>query len=225
VFGMILGCSFAFYAVDQQNVTAAGANWIEARWHVNADLVARALFAAAAFMLILAALLRTWASAYLHAGVVYASGVKTAALVADGPYRRVRNPLYFANVMMAVALGSMMSRVGFFMVVMAMVVFCYRLIFREEQELQASHCEGYAAYCRAVPRLWASLWPKIPGSGRAAQWKDGFKAESWYWGFALALVAFAVTLKLVLFFVILGASLGLFWMLASKMAKTARPAE
>src|SRR5262250_2812371 len=47
-----------------------------------------------AALLGVAAMLRTWASAYLHAEVVYASEVKTEALVADGPYRRVRNPLY-----------------------------------------------------------------------------------------------------------------------------------
>jgi protein-S-isoprenylcysteine O-methyltransferase Ste14 len=219
VFGIILGCTFPLYSVDHQNVTAVVANWIEARWYVNADLVARVLFALAAVLLGVAALIRTWASSYLHAGVVYASEVKSAALVADGPYRQMRNPLYFANVLMSIAMGAMMSRVGFVAVVVATTVFCYRLIFREESELQASQGEGYAAYCRAVPRLWPSPWPKIAASGRIANWKDGFKAESWFWGFALAIAAFAATLKLVFFFVILAASLLLFWATASRMGK------
>jgi protein-S-isoprenylcysteine O-methyltransferase Ste14 len=222
VFGIILGCSFGFYFLDKQNITVVLSNWAEARWHVNADVVGRILFGVAALILILAALTRTWASAYLHAGVVYASQVKSASLVADGPYRFVRNPLYFANVLMAIAMGSMMSRVGFVVVIVAMVIFCYRLIFREESELQENQGESYAAYRKVVPRLWPSLWPRIAASGRAANWADGFKAESWYWGFALSLLVFAVTLKLPLFFVILTASLALFWILASLREKKAR---
>jgi hypothetical protein len=169
------------------------------------------LFAFATIVMIVAALIRTWASAYLRAGVVYAAKVKTESLVADGPYRHVRNPLYFANVLMVIAMGAMMSRTGFLVAVVAMLVFCYRLILREEAELQADQGEQYKGYRKAVPRLWPALRPRIASAGRQANWADGFKAESWYWGFAAAFVAFAITLKLMLFFAILAASLVLFW--------------
>ncbi len=186
---------------------------------MDADLVARILFAFAAFLLVVAAAIRTWASSYLHASVVYAAAVKTESLVADGPYRRVRNPLYFANVLMAIGLGALMSRTGFFVAVAAMLVFCYRLILREESELQATQGEIYERYCKAVPRLWPSLWPHIASSGRQAQWAAGFKAESWYWGFAAAVTAFAITLNLKVFFVILGASIILFWVSSAVLQK------
>jgi len=123
----------------------------------------------------------------------------------------VRNPLYFANVLMVIAMGAMMSRTGFLVAVLAMLAFSYRLILREEDELRASKGEEYEGYRKAVPRLWPALWPRIASAGRQARWADGFKAESWYWGFAAALVAFAITLKLTLFFGILAASLVLFW--------------
>jgi hypothetical protein len=142
---------------------------------------------------------------------VYATEVKTESLVADGPYRQTRNPLYFANVLMAIAMGAMMSRTGFFLALVAMLVFCYRLILREEAELQVSQGKQYEDYSKAVPRLWPSLRPRIASAGREAMWIEGFKAESWYWGFAAALVTFVITLKLKLFFVILVASLALFW--------------
>jgi hypothetical protein len=142
---------------------------------------------------------------------VYAAEIKTDSLVADGPYRLVRNPLYFANVLMVIGIGAMMSRLGFFVAVVAMLVFCYRLILREEAELQASQGEQYEAYRKTVPRFWPALWPRIASAGRQARWADGFKAESWYWGFAAALVVFVITLKLTLFFGILAASLVLFW--------------
>jgi protein-S-isoprenylcysteine O-methyltransferase Ste14 len=187
LFGLIFAVSFPLYFLDPQNSTAALANWIGSKWQMDADLVARLLFAFAALLLVLAALIRTWASSYLHATVVYAAEVKSASLVADGPYRHVRNPLYFANVLMIIGMGAMMSRVGFFVALAAMLVFCYRLIFREEAELQANQGEQYEAYRKAVPRLWPALWPRIASAGRRATWAEGFKAESWYWGFAAVL--------------------------------------
>ena len=211
LFGLVFAVSFPLYLVDHQNSTGALASWVASGLPSRADLVARFLLAFAAVLLLVAALLRTWASAYLRAGVVYASEVKTASLVADGPYRQVRNPLYFANVLMVIAVGAMMSRLGFFVAVVAMLLFCYRLILREEAELQAVQGEQYQGYRKAVPRLWPALRPRIASAGHQARWADGFKAESWYWGFASALVAFAITLRLTLFFAILTASLALFW--------------
>jgi cobalamin synthase len=120
---------------------------------------------------------------------------------------------------MIIAMGAMMSRLGFFVAVIAMVVFCYRLILREEAELQASQGQPYHAYCKAVPRLWPSLWPRVASAGRQARWMEGIKAESWYWGFAAALIAYAITLKLTLFFVILVVSLALFWVSSMALHK------
>ena len=219
VFGLIFAFSFPLYFLDHQNSTVALANWLGSGLHRNADLTARVLFAFAAILLIVAALIRTWSSAYLRADVVYASEVKTESLIADGPYRQVRNPLYFANVLMVIAVGAMMSRVGFFVAVLAMLVFCYRLIVREEAELLASQGEQYKEYRNAVPRLWPALWPRIASGGRQAKWADGFKAQSWYWGFAAALVAFVITLKLWLFFAILGASLIILWVASLGLRK------
>jgi len=211
VFGLIFGVAFPLYGLDHQNSAVALVYWLGPKLQMNPDSLARLLLDFAAFLLVIAALVRTWASSYLHASVVYAADLKSESLVADGPYRRVRNPLYFANVLMAIALGAMMSRLGFLFAVTAMLVFSYRLILREEGEFQASQGQPYAAYCQAVPRLWPSVRPRVASSGHQAGWTEGFKAEAWYWGFAAALIAYATTLNLRLFFVILGASLALFW--------------
>jgi protein-S-isoprenylcysteine O-methyltransferase Ste14 len=215
IFGLIFGLPGILYTVDHQNITAAVANWLEPLLHRDAETLARVLFAVAAGVVALGALVRTWASAYLNSSVVYASEVKTAALVADGPYRRVRNPLYFGNVLMVIGIGSMMSRAGFVLAFVSMLVFCYRLIFREEADLLASQGESFAAYLRAVPRLFPSPWPRTAPAGGVARWADGFRAESWCWGFAVALAAFAVTLKMVVFVAILGASIALFYVSSS----------
>jgi protein-S-isoprenylcysteine O-methyltransferase Ste14 len=216
IFGLIISLGFLFYFVDPQNASAALANRLAPRLGINADALARILFALAAVVLIKAALLRTWASAYLHSDVVYAADIQTRALVADGPYRHVRNPLYLANLLMAIGMGAMASRVGFFVLLVAMLLFCYRLILREEAELRAVQGASYDEYQKAVPRLWPALRPRVPAGQGRANWAAGFKAESWYWGFAAALVVFAITLKTNLFFIILGLSLASFWFLSSK---------
>jgi protein-S-isoprenylcysteine O-methyltransferase Ste14 len=211
IFGLIFALSFPPYFLDRQNSVAAMSSWLGPKIRMNEDSVAQLLFAFAACMLICAALVRTWASAYLQADVVYAAEVKTQSLVADGPYRHVRNPLYMANVLMAVALGFMMSRIGFAVAVALMVIFCYRLIMREEDELLASQGERYELYLKAVPRLLPSLRARVAWAGHKASWGAGFKSESWYWGFAVAVAVFAITLKLQVFFAILTASVILLW--------------
>ena len=228
IFGLIFGFSFSAYFLDPQNSAAALANWLGAARGIDSNLIARSLFALAAGLLVVAALVRTWASAYLNASVVYASEVKSESLVADGPYRRTRNPLYFANLLLALGMGAMMSRVGFFVAFVAMAVFSYRLIFREEAELQASLGERYKRYQNAVPRLWPAPQPCTASSGRQANWAAGFRAEFWCWGFAVAVAAFAITLNTTAFFVILGASVIVLWLsslVIEKKTRGARPAD
>src|SRR3954470_17842530 len=177
-------------------------------------LVERTLFSVASLLVVGAALVRSWGSAYLKSEVVYAAEIKTATLVADGPYRPVRNPLYFGNVLMGVGMGAMASRLGFIVLQVLMLVFCYRLIFREEAELRAVQGERYDAFKKAVPRLCPALAPRIPAAGGKANWAAGFKAEGWVWGFALAVALFAVTLKMTVFFIVLAVSLGVFFFVA-----------
>src|SRR5579863_8584031 len=92
LFGMIFAIAFPLYSLDQVNSVDALTHWIAPKLGANPDVLQRLLFALAAVLLGIAALIRTWASAYLRAEVVYAAEVKTAALVADGPYRHMRNP-------------------------------------------------------------------------------------------------------------------------------------
>ncbi|HEY6249970.1 MAG TPA: isoprenylcysteine carboxylmethyltransferase family protein [Candidatus Angelobacter sp.] len=223
IFGLIFAVAFPVYWLDHQNSTAVLANWLAAKLRTDEDLVARLLFALASIVMIAAASIRTWASAYLHSDIVYSSEVKSASLVADGPYRHVRNPLYFANVLMATGMGAMMSRSGFVVAVGAMTIFSYRLILREEAELQATQGERYQQFQKVVPRMWPSLRAKVASSGAQARWANGFKAEGWYWGFALSLVVFTITLKLQWFFVILGASVVLFWASSMVLQKKSKP--
>jgi hypothetical protein len=72
--------------------------------------------------------------------------------------------------------------------------FVYRLIFREEEALRKDQGDSYLAYCRAVPRLWPSLTPRVPSSHRQPHWTQAFAGETFVWLFAIAELSIAVTL-------------------------------
>ncbi|MFL6299655.1 MAG: methyltransferase family protein [Terriglobales bacterium] len=214
IFGCIFGFSFFLFSVDHVNATSWLATKLAATTGTDEVLVERTLFFIAALLVVGAALVRTWGSGYLRSEVVYASEIKTATLVADGPYRYVRNPLYFGNVLIGLGMGAMASRLGFVVLQVLMLIFCYRLIFREEAELRAVQGEQYDAFKKAVPRLCPALTPRIPAAGGKADWAAGFRAEGWVWGFALAVALFAITLKQKVFLVVLAVSLGVFFVVA-----------
>jgi hypothetical protein len=173
-------------------------------WPTIADY--RLTFAVAALFTIAAALVRTWGTAYLNSEVMIAMRVHASRLVADGPYRYVRNPLYFGNISLAVGFALMASRVGFFILVVGMIVFCYRLILREEAGIAASQGDSYRAYCAAVPRLLPALRPKVPPAGGVPNWADGMLGEAFMWVMAASVIAFAITLNQMIYFVVLASS-------------------
>jgi protein-S-isoprenylcysteine O-methyltransferase Ste14 len=155
----------------------------------------RLLFAAGALLVGAAALLRTWSEAYLHADIVHDGNLHSEALVADGPYRYVRNPLYLGTILMTMGIGLMGSWLGWFVLVGLMTLFQYRLISREEGELLKTQGEGYRAYCAAVPRLLPALRPQIPAAGNQPRWGQAFWGEIFFWIFFAGMAVFAWTLR------------------------------
>jgi len=131
------------------------------------------------------------------------------------------NPLYLGH-FAAFGLGSMASRTGFLILVAATVPFVYRLILREEADLLESQGEGYRRYFETVPRLWPSLRPLVPASGARPNWVDGFAGETFVWSFPIGMVVFDVTLRLVHFWVIMGAGLVVYFLagMAAEEEKT-----
>src|SRR5437660_11973708 len=76
VFGLIFAFTFPLYSLDHQNSTAAFANWLAPRLRMDVDLLVRFLFGIADFVLAITALIRSWASAYLHSCVGLSAEVK-----------------------------------------------------------------------------------------------------------------------------------------------------
>ena len=160
----------------------------------------------ASLFAVLAAAIRTWGTAYLNPEVMVHSKVQTSRLVADGPYRYVRNPLYFGNILLAIGFGVMASRIGCAILVLGMLVFVYRLILREEAGIAASQGDAYRALSCGGAAIAAGFAPAIAPAGGVPDWTGGFLGEAFMWVLAAALVAFAVSLKQQIFFLVLGNS-------------------
>jgi len=159
------------------------------------ETFARTVITAGALLVFLAAAIRTWGAAYLRTDVVHDTAQHSEALVADGPFRYTRNPLYLATLPMAAGIGMLASRTGFVFLVLANWIFVYRLIFSEEETLRENQGESYLAYCRSVPRFWPSLRPRLPSGGRQPYWTQAFAGETFVWLFGFAELAIALTLR------------------------------
>lgn len=216
VFGLIFSGAFWLYFLDRVNAGVALAGLV----FTGVDLdspggrhALEAVFGAGALLAFAAAGLRTWASAYLRSEVIHDPNVRTEHLVADGPYRFVRNPLYLANQLLAMSMAPMASRIGSLVLLFVILVFHLRLIAREEAELLASQGESYRAFLQAVPRFWPAFRPRLASSGRRPRWGQAFLGEAFFWAIAAGCAAFAVTLHLPLTVWIVAASMILYGLL------------
>jgi protein-S-isoprenylcysteine O-methyltransferase Ste14 len=212
--GLLFGAGFFCYSFDRVNAATALVAAIVGRDvnpAVSADRHGLQLVLGVATLLVGAsAMIRTWATAYLRTVVVHDPALHTEGIVADGPYRHVRNPLYFANVLMSVGMGLLASRLGFVVLVLGMLLITYRLIGREETQLLEAHDERYRAYFAAVPRLLPSLRPRLPAGQTRPRWGQAWLGEAFFWGFTAGVATFAVTLRLRYAYTIVGASLAFY---------------
>ena len=155
---------------------------------------AHVIFAIGAVFVGVAACIRTWGTAYLQDEVARDAVVRTERLVADGPYRFVRNPLYLGSLLMAAGIGLLASPIGWLVLMAGMVLALLRLIGREEAFLQEKRGDAYRAYLERVPRLWPSLRPRLPAGGTAPRWGQAWIGEMGMWFFFVGSSDFALTL-------------------------------
>ena len=81
-------------------------------------------------------------------------GGRTEPFVPKGPYRWVRNPMYFAVVMFPFGLGVLLSSTTLLLWGIVLVCWFMVLIPREEKELEALFGDSYKEYRRQVPMLF-----------------------------------------------------------------------
>lgn len=196
--GLIFGLGFFLYNVDHTNFAVGLLHLVAPSIDpdsAHGNNLLRLIFGAGAMLVFLSALIRIWATSYLRTEIVHDASQHSEGLVADGPYRRVRNPLYLANLPLAAGIGTMASRAGWLFMVVGMWVFMYRLILREEDGLLRTQGEPYRAYLNAVPRFWPALMPRVPSGGGRPRWGQAFAGEIFIWLMGFAVLSFAITLN------------------------------
>ena len=130
---------------------------------------------------------RVWGAAYLGPDTVKHGQMQAGALLADGPYRFVRNPLYLGLWFVFAALALLMPVSGALFAMVAVTIFLSRLILGEEAFLASRLGALYQDYLRAVPRLLPRLRTNLPASGRTPRWLQAALTETtpigiaWLW--------------------------------------------
>lgn len=137
------------------------------------------------------AVLRVWGTAYLSASVVHSGAMHGEQIMAAGPYRHVRNPLYLGSFFMAISIAILMPPSGALVFLVLIGLFYLRLILGEEAFLTGQMGETYLEYRNKVPRLLPSLRPRIPQSPAHPQWGTSLLAEFLPAGWGLCLAALA----------------------------------
>jgi protein-S-isoprenylcysteine O-methyltransferase Ste14 len=210
VIGGVFYLGFALYALGDSSFSLSAAQWLAGAGSPHVSRYSRAILTIGTVLAAAAALIRSWAEAYLHSSVVHDAKLHSDRLTAEGPYRYVRNPLYLGTVLLAFGLGTMASRLGFAIVVVGIPLVVYRLILREEAGLLASQGDSYRDYLRAVPRLIPAPHARTPGGEARPDWVDGFTGEAFMWGLALGMAAFTITLKLAYWYAVAGAGFAVY---------------
>ncbi len=107
-----------------------------------------------------------WGAAYLGYDVVHHENMQAGGVMAAGPYRYMRNPLYLGGWFMMAAISLLLTPSGALFMVVLTAFFYLRLILGEEAFLVAKLGEPYQQYLRAVPRIVPRFRADIPALRR-----------------------------------------------------------
>ena len=154
---------------------------------VNVVLILALLFTA------LGAIFRIWGSAYVGSTIVQSRQMHGEAMLADGPYRRTRNPLYLGTLLHTIGIAIVMTPSGAIFAITLLWIFQIRLALAEEPFLAERFGQPYLDYKAAVPRFLPSLTPLVPAAGQQPQWLQAIVGELYFLGAFLVLGIFGWT--------------------------------
>jgi protein-S-isoprenylcysteine O-methyltransferase Ste14 len=123
------------------------------------------------------AFFRVWGSAYLGYRTVHHGQMQAGAVMAAGPYRYVRNPLYIGGWFMMAAISLLAPPTGALFIMVLVTLFYLRLILGEEAFLSAQLGVPYRDYLRAVPRLIPRVYAGLPQSPVQPKWLIAILSE------------------------------------------------
>jgi protein-S-isoprenylcysteine O-methyltransferase Ste14 len=143
---------------------------------------------------------RVWGAAYLGYATVQHSEMRSGKVMADGPYRYMRNPLYFGALLTLVATAFIMPPSGALLAIVLVTVFYVRLTLGEETFLKATVGQPYRDYLAAVPRFVPRLRLSLKPAGNKPHWLTALFSELYPIGtlFTLAVLAWRYDHQLML---------------------------
>lgn len=127
--------------------------------------------------ILLAEALRLWAVGYAG-GRTRTRGETVAQLVHAGPFRHVRNPLYFANIMLYVGCAVLFGFRDLAVLMFAYFLIQYSFIVAfEERVLSHSFGEAYSQYFEKVSRWLPRLIPTIASTSQEFDLRGALRSE------------------------------------------------
>jgi len=137
-----------------------------------------------------AAWLRVWGAAYVGSGVVRSSSMHGESMLADGPYRHTRNPLYLGTMLHTAGIAILMPPSGAILALVLLWVLNIRLALAEEPFLLERFGQAYVDYCAKVPRFLPTPSPQVPAAGQKPLWGQAVLGELYFVGAFLTLAIF-----------------------------------
>jgi protein-S-isoprenylcysteine O-methyltransferase Ste14 len=134
---------------------------------------------------------RVWGAAYLGPSTVSNVNMLAGKVMADGPYRFVRNPLYLGLWFMVAAMAFLMPVTGALFAMVLLTVFIVRLTLGEETFLKERLGDPYVAYLKSVPRFLPRLRGVPAPAGAKPHWLRAVLTELTPIGILVAIVAYS----------------------------------
>ena len=196
----------------------ARAGWLGFQGATSLLLVLAIVFAA------LGAGLRVWGSAYVGASIVNSPAMHGQTMLADGPYRRSRNPLYLGTLLHTIGIALLMPPAGAVFTIAAIWILQVRLALAEEPFLLRRFGQPYRDYVARVPRFLPAPKPLVPGAGQRPHWLQALLGESYVIGVVITLAAFGWDFNAMPLLKGILISLGVSLVFRALMPRTASPA-
>jgi protein-S-isoprenylcysteine O-methyltransferase Ste14 len=137
------------------------------------------------------AALRVWGTAHIGTGIMTSGQMHAQTVLASGPYRHVRNPLYLGSFVFSCSIAILMAPIGALVFLSLLFVQILRLIGAEEAWLTAQQGTAYLTYKTRVPRVIPSLIPRVPASPTRPNWLRAIVAETYSVAMTLCFAALA----------------------------------
>jgi protein-S-isoprenylcysteine O-methyltransferase Ste14 len=138
----------------------------------------------------LGAAFRIWGSAYVGASIVQSGAMHGETLLADGPYRHTRNPLYLGTLLHTIGISLLLPPAGSVFLIATIWILQFRLALAEEPFLTARFGQTYRDYIARVPRFLPMPAPQVPSAGAKPHWLLAIAGEIYFLGAFITLAIF-----------------------------------